>query len=284
MNNETIQRVELPVIGMTCANCATAVERTLSKKVPGVVSANVNFAAESCSVVYDSTATDLETIADAVDKAGYKLVIPRKNGDVKDDEQAAREKEIKIEKRSLLVGIIFTLPLFILSMSRDFSILGAWAHSFWVNWLFFALATPVQFYTGWGYYTGGIKSLRNKSANMDVLVALGSTTAYAYSTAVLLLPGIGNHVYFETSAVIITLIKLGKLLEAKSKGQASLAIRKLMDIAPKTARIERNGEEKDIPANLVKPEDIVVIRPGERIPVDGVIVSGWSSIDESMMT
>ena len=134
------QKIELPVIGMTCANCAATIERTLSKKVPGVISANVNFGTESCSVVYDSNTTNLETISDAVDKVGYKLIIPRNHGGVKDDEQVAREQEIRREKRSLLVGIIFTLPLFTLSMSRDFSFLGAWSHSLWVNWLFMVVA------------------------------------------------------------------------------------------------------------------------------------------------
>ena len=121
-----------------------------------------------------------------------------------------------IAQFTFLVGVAFTLPLFILSMSRDFGLLGSWSHAVWVNWLFWALATPVQFYTGWDYYVGGLKSLKNKSANMDVLVAMGSSVAYVYSMAVLLFPTVGVHVYFETSAVIITLIKMGKLLEART--------------------------------------------------------------------
>ncbi|MCD6307539.1 MAG: cadmium-translocating P-type ATPase, partial [Candidatus Latescibacteria bacterium] len=174
--------------------------------------------------------------------------------------------------------------LFVLSMMRDFSLLGAWAHAPCVDWLFLALATPVQFYTGWGFYTGAVKSLRNRSANMDVLVAMGSSTAYVYSLAVLIQPAVGAHVYFETSAVIITLIRLGKLLEARAKGRASHAIRALMNLAPKIAHVQRDGEETDIPAEKVAEGDIVVVRPGERIPVDGVVVSGRSSVDESMMT
>jgi len=274
---------ELPVIGMTCANCAATIERTLNTKVPGVLSAHVNFADERVRIDYNPSVTDIEKIAEVVEKTGYKLVIPRENSGV-DTEQEARDKEIRREKLSFLVGLICTVPLFFLSMSRDFSLIGAWSHETWVNWLFFALATPVQFYTGSGYYTGGIKSLRNRSANMDVLIALGSSTAYFYSTAVLLIPGIGTHVYFETSAVIITLIKLGKLLEAKAKGRASSAIRKLMNLTPPLAHVEVDGEEKNIPAEEVLPGDIVIVKPGERVPVDGIIISGISSVDESIMT
>ena len=142
-----------------------------------------------------------------------------------------------------------------------------------------------SFYTGWGFYTGGWKSIRSGSANMDVLVALGSSVAFFYSLAVLLLPHLGSHVYFETSALIITLIKLGKLLEAKAKGQASSAIRKLMDLAPKVAHVEQeDGEILEVPVDKVRPGQTVLVRPGENIPVDGVVISGYSSIDESMLT
>ncbi len=275
---------ELPVIGMTCANCASTIERTLTKKVPGVLSANANFADERVSVEYDPSVTNVEKMAEAVKKAGYKLVLPRSDGSVLDIEQEEREKEIRMEKRSFLVGLICTIPLFFLSMSRDFSLTGAWSHEQWVNWLFFAMATPVQFYTGAGYYVGSFKSLRNRSANMDLLIALGSSTAYLYSTVLLFLPGIGTHVYFETSAMIITLIKLGKLLEAKAKGKASSAIRKLMDLSPAVAHIEVDSEEKDVPAEQVNPGYIVIVKPGERIPVDGIVISGNSSVDESLMT
>lgn len=284
MKDDTKQTAELPVIGMTCANCALTIERTLKKKVQGVSSANVNLADERVTVVYDPSVTDLNSMADAVNKAGYRLVLPAKDGNAHDTEQEARTREISREKRYFIVGMLFSVPLFVLSMLRDFSLLGSWAHQSWVNWLFFALATPVQFYTGWGYYVGGFKSLRNKSANMDVLVALGSSTAYAYSTALLLLPGIGTHVYFETSAVIITLVKLGKLLEARAKGQASQAIKKLMNLAPKIAHVETDGLQKDVPADSVRSGEIVIVLPGERIPVDGFVISGQTSVDESMMT
>ncbi len=277
--------VELPVVGMTCARCAAAVERTLNKKVPGVISASVNFGTETAKIVFDPSATNLAAMAGAVKNAGYELVLTEEGVTPQDAEQAARERELRNQKRYFLVGLIFTIPLFALSMGRDFSLLGEWAHEGWVNWLFLALATPVQFYTGLGFYMGGWKSVRAGSANMDVLVALGSSAAYVYSLAVLLLPGVGEHVYFETSAVIITLIKLGKLLEAKAKGQASAAIRKLMDLAPKLAHVEdEGGQVRDIPADQVQSGQMVVVRPGERIPVDGVVAFGESSVDESMLT
>ncbi|MEJ2285266.1 MAG: heavy metal translocating P-type ATPase, partial [Desulfobacterales bacterium] len=179
---------------------------------------------------------------------------------------------------------MFALPLFLLSMGRDFGLIGPWSHASWVNWLFWALATPVQFYTGWDYYQGGLKSLRNKSANMDVLVAMGSSVAYFYSLAVMLLPALGGHVYFETSAVIITLIKLGKMLESRTKGRTGGAIRKLIGLRPKTATILENDTEKEIPLTRVKVGDTVIVRPGERIPVDGLILDGHSAVDESMLS
>jgi Cu+-exporting ATPase len=282
---EASRKVELPVVGMTCARCAANVERTFKEKVRGVLSASVNFGTESATVEYDPSATDLNTMAQAVRKAGYELVLPEDGSDEEDVEQAARERELRSQKRFFLVGLFFTIPLFVLSMGRDFNLIGEWSYATWVNWLFFLMATPVQFYTGWGFYSGGWKSIRAGAANMDVLVALGSSAAYFYSTAVLILPGVGAHVYFETSAVIITLIKLGKLLEAKAKGRASAAIRKLMDLSPKLAHVEdQDGTVRDVPAEQVLPGQTVVVRPGERISVDGVVMSGHSAVDESMLT
>jgi Cu+-exporting ATPase len=201
-----------------------------------------------------------------------------------DVERAAREAEISDQTRRFWIGVVFALPLFLLSMGRDFGLLGEWAHAPWVNWFFLALATPVQFYVGYDYYAGGFKSLRAGSANMDVLVAMGSSAAYFYSLAVLLFPGIGGHVYFETSAVIITLIKLGKMLEARAKGRTSEAIKKLMGLRPKTARVIRDGIEQDVPVESVAHGDALVVRPGERLPVDGVVLEGHSAVDESMLT
>lgn len=276
--------VDIPVTGMTCANCAAAVERTLNKKVAGVQSVSVNFATEKAHVEYVPGMVTLEDIAAAIEKAGYGAVMPAETMDVEDAELAARNAEIRAQTGKFVIGVMFTLPLFVISMGRDFGLLGQWSHAAWVNWFFLALATPVQFYTGWDFYTGGWKSLRNGSANMDVLVAMGSSVAYFYSLFLLLFPSLGMHVYFETSAVIITLIKMGKMLESRTKGRTGMAIRKLMALRPKTATIMMDGREKVVPLSSVAVGDEVVVRPGEAIPVDGVILAGDSSIDESMLT
>ena len=277
-------RVELPITGMTCANCAMNIERTLNKKVSGVVQASVNFASERASVEYLPTLTNLDAIIAAIQEAGFGAILPDESGEDEDVEQRARRAEIAAQTRKFTVGLLFTVPLFLWSMGRDFGLLGAWSHALWVNWAFWALATPVQFYTGWDYYTGGWKSLKNRSANMDVLVAMGSSVAYFYSLAVLLYPTLGSHVYFETSAVIITLIKLGKMLEARAKGRTGNAIRKLMGLRPKTATIIRDGKEVEVSLKQVNVGDVVVVRPGEKIPVDGVVLEGQSAVDESMLT
>ena len=276
--------VEFPVTGMTCANCAMTIERALKKKVPGVLHASVNFAAERASVEYIPSLATIDDMIAAIEKAGYGAIRPDETLEGEDAELAARNAEIKNQTRKFLVGVLFTVPLFFLSMGRDFGLFGLWSHAVWVNWLFLALATPVQFYTGWDYYTGGWKSLKNGSANMDVLVAMGSSVAYFYSLSLLLYPVLGKHVYFETSAVIITLIKLGKMLESRTKGKTGGAIRKLMGLRPKTATILDNGKEKEILLSRVKVGDVVIVRPGESIPVDGVVLEGESSVDESMLT
>ena len=279
-----VAKVELPVTGMTCANCAMNIERTLNKNVAGVVQASVNFASERAAVQYLPNLTNVEEIIAAIRQAGYDAIPPEESGEDEDVEQRARRVEIAEQTRKFIVGLLFTLPLFLWSMGRDFSLLGPWSHALWVNWAFWALATPVQFYTGWDYYTGGWKSLKNRSANMDVLVAMGSSVAYCYSLGVLLYPALGSHVYFETSAVIITLIKLGKMLEARAKGKTGNAIRKLIGLRPKTATIIKDSKEVEVPLKEVKVGDVVVVRPGEKIPVDGVVLEGSSAVDESMLT
>jgi Cu+-exporting ATPase len=276
-------KAELPITGMTCANCALTIERTLGR-LDGVVSASANFATERASVEYLPGVVSLAAIQQAIRDVGYDVVVPAEGEAAEDVERAAREAEIRDQTRKFWIGVSLSLPLLLLSMGRDFGLLGAWAHEPWVNWLFLALATPVQFYVGSDYYIGGFKSLRAGSANMDVLVAMGSSAAYFYSLAVLLFPGLGGHVYFETSAMIITLIKLGKMLEARAKGRTSEAIKKLMGLRPKTARVVRDGAEVDVPVESVVLGDVVVVRPGERLPVDGVVVEGHSAVDESMLT
>jgi Cu+-exporting ATPase len=280
--------VELPLLGMTCANCAATIERRL-KKTDGVLDATVNLASERATVRFAPGATTRADLVAAVRRAGYDVVETAADQDAPDAEAAAREAEIAHQKRRLLVGAAFTLPLFLLSMGRDLGLLGAWANALWVDWLFLLLATPVQFYVGWDYYTGAFKSLRNGSANMDVLVALGSSVAYFYSVAVLVASSLGSmalghHLYFETSAVIITLIVAGKLLEARAKGRTSEAIKKLIGLQPKTARVVRGGVELDVPVAEVVVGDVLRVRPGEKVPVDGRVIDGRSSVDESMIT
>jgi len=277
-------KVELPIIGMTCANCALNIERALKKNVQGVVDASVNFASERVAVEYVPSVSTIDDIVSAIEEAGYGAIPPDDSPDGEDAEQAARTAEIKDQTKKFAIGLLFSLPLFALSMLRDFNLVGSWSHAHWVNWFFLLLATPVQFYTGWDYYVGGLKSLKNRSANMDVLVALGSSVAYFYSFAVLFSPLLGDHVYFETSAVIITLIKLGKLLEVRTKGKTGGAIRKLIGLQPKIATILEDGVEKEISLARVKVNDLIIVRPGERIPVDGIILEGESAVDESMIS
>ena len=280
--------VELALVGMTCANCAATIQRALGR-VDGVLEATVNYANEKATVTTIVGTANRADLVAAVRKAGYDVVEAAAGEELEDAEAAAREAEIRHQWKRFIVGALFTLPLFGISMARDLGLLGEWAHASWVNWLFLALATPVQFYVGWDYYTGAYKSLRNGSANMDVLVSMGSSAAYIYSVAVLiaLTAGstlLGEHVYFETSATIITLIVLGKLLEARAKGRTSEAIKKLMGLRAKTARVIRNGVESDIPIEEVIAGDTIIIRPGEKIPVDGRIIDGHSTVDESMIT
>ncbi|MGD9732405.1 MAG: heavy metal translocating P-type ATPase [Desulfamplus sp.] len=287
------QTVTLPITGMNCVNCAANIQRNVSS-LNGVKNADVNFAVEQAVISFNPKEITLEEIAAKIDDLGFKVV---KSG----DDEIERQAEIRSQTNKFITGAVFAFPLFILSMARDFGITGDWSHAPWVNWFFFLLATPVQFYTGWDYYVGAFKSLKNRSANMDVLIASGSSVAYFYSVAILLLPlftiffnGEGSaahshHVYFETSALIITLIKLGKLLEARTKGKTGAAIKKLMALQPTTANIiEGYGGispyEKEISISELCIDNIVVIRPGERIPVDGEIVEGSSTVDESMLT
>ncbi len=280
----TTIKVEMPITGMTCTNCAANIERVLNKKTSGVVNAAVNFASERLSVEYIPGILSVDEIVGAIEKAGYGAIPPEEGMDKEDAEKKARDVEIKDQTRKFAVGVLFALPLFVLSMGRDFGLVGSWSQALWVNWLFLALATPVQFYTGWDYYVGGFKSLKNRSANMDVLVAMGSSVAYFYSLAVLFFPAIGTHVYFETSAVIITLIKMGKMLESRTKGRTGGAIRKLIGLRPKTAMILKNNTEREVPLTRVKVGDTVIVRPGERIPVDGLVLAGQSAVDESMLS
>jgi Cu+-exporting ATPase len=248
----------------------------------GVVEAKVNLTTERARVRYIPTVVSQTDLRRTVREAGFEAL--EVEGEFEDVERLAREREIGRQRRLLITGLTLTLPLFLFSMARDFSLLPVTiAQASWAPWLMFVLATPVQFYVGWQYYDGAYKALRNRSANMDVLIAMGSSAAYFYSLPVLL-GIIDGHIYFETSAVIITLIVLGKFLEARAKGRTSEAIKKLMALRARTARVVRGNEEHDVPIEDVVVGDLVVVRPGEKIPVDGVVVEGRTTIDESMLT
>ena len=288
-----VGEASIPLTRLADDNDAQRLERALAK-IEGVQSASVSFATEKARVQYIPTLISQADLRRAVNAAGFEAVMAEGNGE--DAERAAREKEIAHQRHRLLVGLLLTVPLFTLSMARDFGLLPALlldtAHAgmagmmqavWWFDWLLFALATPVQFYVGWQYYVGAYKSLRNGAANMDVLIAMGSSAAYLYSLPILF-GWLSGHVYFETAAVIITLIVLGKFLEARAKGQTSEAIKKLMGLRPKTARVRRDGAEIDVPVDDVRVSDLVAVRPGERVPVDGIVVEGKSTVDESMLT
>ena len=272
---------DLVIQRMSDDNDVRRLEKALSA-LEGVREVRVTLVNERAYVRYIPTLISQADIRRAITSAGFGVL--ESGGNAEDAEALAREREINTQKRHLWVGLIFTVPLFLIAMAGDLGFLSMQvSHSTWIKWVMLVLAAPVQFYVGWQYYVGAYKSLRNGSANMDVLVALGSSAAFIYSLPVTF--GLfSGHVYFETAAVIITLIKLGKLLEVRAKGRTSEAIKKLMGLRAKTARIVRDGQELEVPVDEVKVGDIVMVRPGEKIPVDGVVVEGRSSVDESMLT
>lgn len=270
-----LEQKTLLIEGMTCAACSTRVEKVLNK-VEGVVNANVNLSTNKAVVQFPSGTIEDDILIKAVDKAGYKAEVELER-DV-DKEKEMREKEIKSLKTSFIISAVLSIPLF---AAMFFHMAGQ--ENILTNGYFqLLLATPVQFIIGSRFYKGAYKSLRGGGANMDVLVSMGTSAAYLYSVYNLL-TGV-HEFYFESSAVIITLILLGKTFEAIAKGRTSEAIKKLMGLQPKTARVIRDGVEKDLPIEKVEIGDIIVVRPGERVPVDGTITEGNSSIDESMIT
>ncbi|MEG9298089.1 heavy metal translocating P-type ATPase [Mangrovibacillus sp. Mu-81] len=280
------EKVELSISGMTCAACSTRIEKGLNK-LDGVFKATVNLALETATVEYNPSTLTVNDLMKKIEKLGYGA---RESIDT--NQQAAvdhRLKEIENQKGKFIFSTILSLPLLWAMVSHfEFTSFIYLPEMFMNPWVQFALATPVQFIIGKQFYVGAYKALKNKSANMDVLVALGTSAAYFYSIY-LSIKSIGStdhmvSLYFETSAVLITLIILGKLFEVKAKGRSSEAIKKLMGLQAKTATVLRKGEEFELPLEEVLVEDIVYIKPGEKIPVDGVVVEGKSAIDESMLT
>ena len=280
---QTVQ-VDLDITGMTCAGCAATVEKSLTR-VPGVVAANVNLAMERASVEVLGDDPRTDALMAAVTDAGYTAQSRASDAEVRRQQAAARDEQaaaaFRAEVRSLVAAAVLTAPLLAMMVLPHLGIayaLPAWAQ--------FALAMPVQFWIGRRFYVGAWRSLRAGAGNMDLLVALGTSAAFALSTWIMLRDGIAatGHLYFEASAVIITLILAGKLLEQRAKRGTTQAIRALMDLRPERARVERDGSIREIAVEDVAEGDLVVVRPGERIPVDGVVVSGASEVDEALIT
>ena len=260
---------------------ALRLEKDIAKE-EGITDVSVNPTTGKTLVKYIPTLTSQLEIRNRIKKSGFEAIV---QGDIAEDAEAkAREEEIKKQRKLLIMGIVFTLPLFLMSMGRDLGIIPeAIGMQPWFNWVMLALATPVQFIVGWQYYEGAYKAIRSGSANMDVLVALGSSVAYFYSLPIVF--GLFHaHVYLETGAVIITLIRLGKFLEARAKGKTSEAIKKLLSLQAKTATLIKDGKEIEVPVDEIKTGDVLIVKPGEKIPVDGVVTEGFTAIDESMLT
>ncbi len=274
------EKVDFKISGMSCAACAARIEKGL-KGLPGVYNAVVNLAAEKASIEYNPAEIAIGQIQEKVRKLGFEAHNIADTGDI-DREKKARENEIGRQRFRLILSATLSFPLLWAMVLHFFGIMGPVGDILMNPYLQFVLATPVQFVAGWQFYHGAYTALRNGSANMDVLVALGTSAAYFFSIANVL-SGV-HDLYFETSAILITLILLGKLLEATAKGRTSEAIKALMGLQAKTARVIRAGEEADVPIEAVLVDDIIIVRPGEKIPVDGVIIEGTSTVDESMLT
>src|ERR1700689_1164747 len=252
---KAVEEVELPIGGMTCAACARTVESQLTHS-PGVEKASVNFATRTASVSFNPAQTDITNLVAAVEEVGYE---------VPQQQEIAEAAEARKLRKHLIVGAVFAIPVFILGMLERAPIVQ------------FILPLPVLFYAGLEFFRDAWTAAKHWSANMNTLIALGTGAAFLYSTWVVATGG--KEVYFEAAAVIVVLILLGRMLEARATGKASDAIRPLLNLQPSTARVVRDGKEQEIPLAEVRAGDIVVVRPGERIPVDGVVREGTSEID-----
>ncbi|MBI2985358.1 MAG: copper-translocating P-type ATPase [Deltaproteobacteria bacterium] len=278
------EKVTLGVRGMSCASCVGKIEQVL-RGLDGVLQANVNFATEKAVVEYLPGVLDVESISRSVAEAGYEA-LPLEEAGV-DREKADHEAKVKELRVKIAVGALISIPVFFGSYPSLFPWVPDLLQNFVVVWI---LTTPVQFWVGWQFYKGAWAALKHRTSDMNTLIAVGTTAAYLYSIGLILFPsffeaqGVAREVYFDTSTIIITLILLGRYLEAIARGRTSEAIKKLMGMQAKTARVVRDGREQDIPVEQVVPGDLILVRPGEKIPVDGIIREGYSSIDESMIT
>jgi Cu+-exporting ATPase len=278
--------VEIPIQGMHCASCVQAIEKALLRE-EGITAAAVNLASEKAKIDYIPSLIDLSGIKKVIEGTGYKvLTLPEEEG-LEDLESKIREKEYRKLKLKFMVGVILALPLFFGSMPLWFPWIPSFLNNFYVLWI---LATPVQFWIGGQFYRGAWSAFRHRNADMNTLIAVGTSAAYLYSVAATVFPaffqsgGIKPDVYFDTSAMIIVLILFGRLLEARAKGRTSEAIKKLIGLQPKTARVKRENLDRDIPIDEVVVGDEILVRPGEKIPVDGIVLEGKSTVDESMLT
>jgi P-type Cu+ transporter len=273
--SDTARVVEFAIGGMTCAACSARLEKVLNRQAG--MQANVNLASERARVRLSASADEAAVVA-AVAKAGFTASVV--DAQTREREKAAKLRIYRSEIRRFWISVVLTLPL----VGQMVFMLGEHGHMNELpRWLQLALATPVQFWIGWRFYDGAFKSLRGGGANMDVLVALGTSMAWGFS-AVVTLFGLDQHVYFEGGAAVITLVLLGKLLEAGAKARTSEAIESLIRLQPKTARVERDGQWVDMPVEALMPGDIFLVRPGESVPVDGELIDGESSVNEAMLT
>jgi len=272
---ESSRVVEFAIGGMTCAACSARLEKVLNRQ-PGM-QANVNLAAERARIRLDGAADEAAVVA-AVAKAGFSA--ERVDSHTREREKAEKLAVYQREIRRFWIAVALTLPL----VGQMLFMLGEHGHQNELpRWLQLALATPVQFWIGWRFYDGAWKALRGGGANMDVLVALGTSMAWGFSTVVTVF-GLAQHVYFEGGAAVITLVLLGKLLEARAKARTSEAIEALIRLQPKTARVERDGQWVEMPVEMLMPGDIFLVRPGENVPVDGEVIDGDSNVNEAMLT
>lgn len=275
------EKAELDVIGMTCAACSNRIEKVLNRDA-GVEHANVNLTTENATIAYNPEMTSIDDLIKKIQKIGYDA----KPKQAASEKSSQKEQELKHKRTKLIISAILAAPLLLTMFVHLFGM--QIPHIFMNPWFQFALATPVQFIIGWQFYLGAYKNLRNGSANMDVLVALGTSAAYFYSLYEMIkwlnLTNYTPHLYFETSAVLITLILFGKYLETRAKTQTTNALSELLNLQAKEARVLRNQEELMIPLNEVVQGDHLIIKPGEKIPVDGKVIKGTTSIDESMLT
>lgn len=284
-----VEKATLPIQGMSCASCVKRVQSALGQ-IPGVIRADVNLATEKAMVEFTPGKVTVKELSRAVEALGYKILSVDEGSGI-DKEEAARKAEYTKLKRKFIFGVALLIPLFLLVYWNTIGLSKLWKLTQQANFLIqLIIQTPIQFWVGWQFYKGAWAAARHKTSDMNTLIAVGTSAAYGYSVLATFFPslfsakGLLLEVYFDTAGMIIVIILLGRLLEARAKGQASEAIKKLIGLQPKTAKVVRDHQEVEIPVENVKINDIIIVRPGEKVPVDGLVMEGYSSVDESMVT